>query len=641
MCGFTGFWSFKAESTKSELLNITQAMNNEIKERGPDSDGLWCDETRGLAFGFRRLAIVDLSPLGNQPMATKSGRLTIVYNGEIYNALELKSELIHLGCQFRGTSDTEVILAACEVWGVVAACKKFIGMFAFALWDAELGKLFLARDRLGIKPLYWGIRQGILFFGSQPKSFLKHPNFSPAIDREALTSYFRFNYVPAPMSIFKDIRKSLPGTILTIDDKGHSQETRFWNFQDVVQQEKISKSISVEAIKDELEVLMKDAVKRRMVADVPLGAFLSGGIDSSTVVALMQSQSIQPIKTFSIGFFEQEYNEAQYAAKVAKHLGTEHHELYLTADDCQKIIPDIPNWCDEPFADVSQIPTFLVSKLAREHVTVSLSGDGGDELFAGYNRYQLGKRIWQGLEYLPIWLRGLGARGIRTLPAAHWDQLVRILPQKLRPQLFGDKAYKLADILTLSSSQAFYRSLMSHWKHPEAISNAQEILFFPWDAPKIPQLDFVENLQFMDTLTYLPDDILFKVDRASMAVGLEARVPLLDHRLVEYVWRLPMEMKIQKGKTKWILRQILNRYVPNHLIERPKMGFGVPIDRWLCGPLRDWAEQLLSSAQLTQAGLDPEPIRQRWQELLSGTRNWQYSVWGVLMFQAWRARWHL
>lgn len=644
MCGLVGFWNFKADTSKTELLAISQEMGKAISHRGPDSEGAWCEETIGLSFSHLRLAIVDLSEAGHQPMVSRSNGSVIVYNGEIYNAPELREALSLEGCHFRGHSDTEVILEACERWGVEAACQKLIGMFAFAFWDKRTQQLFLARDRLGIKPMYWGFNQGILFFGSQLKSFKGHPHFKPEIDKEALTAYFRFNYVPAPLSIFKNIQKLSPGSILSIDRNQKTHEFRFWDLQDVItstKENRLKAFPSDSAVVEKCDILLRDAVKRRMVADVPLGAFLSGGIDSSTVVALMQAQSDRPIKTFTIGFHEARYDEAKHAAAVAKHLGTEHHELYLASSEAQAIIPDIPNWCDEPFADVSQIPTYLVSQLARRHVTVSLSGDGGDELFAGYNRYF----FWQRIKMLPYWLRYLSAQGIRQFSPNRWDSIAKILPKRFRPRLVGDKAHKLADILPVSNAWIFYKNLVSFWGEPaNLVLGGNEPILYPWDREFASEYsnDFVNSMQMMDTLTYLPDDILTKVDRASMAVSLEARVPLLDHRVVEFAYGLPMNVKIRNGQGKWLLRQVLNKYVPDHLIDRPKMGFGVPIDQWLRGPLREWAENLLSLQRLESEGiLNPEPIRQRWREHLSGQRNWQYSLWGGLMFQAWQERWGL
>lgn len=645
MCGFTGFWDFKKQTTKEKLLTYAEAMALQIKERGPDSWGGWADEQVGLVFGHRRLAVVDLTEAGHQPMISSSGRSVIIYNGEIYNAPAIKQDLIALGIQFRGHSDTEVILEACEAWGVVAACQKFIGMFTFAIWDRQQRTLSLARDRMGIKPLYWGFHNEILFFGSQIKSFIKHPNWNPSIDRSALTAYFRFNYVPTPLSIFEGIYKLFPGTVLSIDENRRTEETQFWDFQSIAQQGIATRDLRSELqLTQELDELLRDAVGRRMIADVPLGAFLSGGIDSSTVVALMQAQSPKPIKSFSIGFHETGFDEAQYAAQVAKHLGTEHHEWYLTSQQACEIIPEIPNWFDEPFADVSQIPTFLVSRLARQFVTVSLSGDGGDELFAGYNRYFVGQAYWQRLKRLPKWLRSASALGIRSLSPQGWDDLSQMIPTRFRPRLVGDKAYKFADVLTTSSAVHFYRSLVSHWDNPaECVQNGSEPDTPPWDNfDELASGNFLDTMQMMDTMTYLPDDILTKVDRASMAVSLEARVPLLDHRVVEFAWGLPQNIKIREGESKWLLRQVLNQYVPKHLIDRPKMGFGVPIDAWLRGPLREWAEVLLSERRLQEDNLlNSVPIRQRWQEHLSGKRNWQYSLWGVLMFQTWKERWYV
>lgn len=644
MCGLTGFWNFSQDFSKEKLSSVISNMALAIEARGPDSEGIWVDEKIGLGLGHRRLAIVDLSPAGHQPMASKSDRFVIIYNGEIYNTEDLRKELIQAGCQFRGYSDTEVILEASEHWGVAKTAAKLNGIFSFALWDKQEKKLYLVRDRLGVKPLYWGFNQGILFFGSQLKSFLKHPHWNGALDKSALCAYFRFNYVPAPLSIFQGIQKLKPGVVLSLDQSKKITEEKFWDLETLVEKGQSQTSQKSDKIWiDELDDLLRDSVKRQMVADVPLGAFLSGGIDSSMVVALMQAQSTRPIRTFSIGFHEAEYNEAQYAAKVAKHLGTEHHELYLSAKDAMDIIPNIPEWCDEPFADVSQIPTFLVSQLARRHVTVSLSGDGGDELFAGYNRYLMGQNIWQKMKYLPLWLRALGASGIRQFSVTSWDTFAKMVPAQLRPRLMGDKIYKLAAVLKATNPQDFYRLLVSQWNDPAAlVLGEQEPKLYPWNSDfyeKFPG-DFVNNMRTMDLLTYLPDDILAKVDRASMAVSLEARVPLLDHRLVEFSTTLPMEMKIRQGQGKWILRQVLNRYIPEQLFNRPKMGFGVPVGDWLKGPLREWAESLLSSERLKKEGiLNEKPIRQRWLEHCSGKRNWQYSLWGVLMFQAWQERW--
>ncbi len=644
MCGLTGFWNFKHRWPKEQLLDVVTKMAARIERRGPDSEGAWSDEEIGLALGHRRLAIVDLSPAGHQPMISQSQRFVLIYNGEIYNSVELRTELVKEGCSFRGYSDTEVILEASERWGVQQTCQRLIGMFAFACWDRKTQRLYLTRDRLGIKPLYWGFNQGVFFFGSQLKSFTAHPEWRPSLDLNALSSYFRFNYVPTPLSIFQGINKLAPGMVLSLDSTQKIEQNSFWDLQTVISQGREKRANEPDAVLvNELDQLLHDAVKRRMVADVPLGAFLSGGIDSSTVVALMQAESPRPIQTFSIGFHEADYDEAQYAASVAHYLKTDHHELYLSAQDALDVVPNIPDWCDEPFADVSQIPTFLVSRLARKSVTVSLSGDGGDELFAGYNRYFLGQAIWRKLKLCPHWLRHLGAKGIQQLAPAQWDLLAKMVPKRFRPRLVGDKAYKLANILECSTAADFYKMLVSQWETPDAlVLGAKEPTLYPWGLKELgSDLDaFVESMQRMDTLTYLPDDILAKVDRASMAVSLEARVPLLDHRVVEFSWTLPMNLKIREGQGKWILRQVLNRYVPAELINRPKMGFGVPIDQWLRGPLREWGESLLSLERLTREGLLNAPlVRQRWEEHLSGKRNWQYPLWGVLMFEAWYERW--
>jgi len=644
MCGLVGFWAVN-QTFHQNFLAVVENMAAQVESRGPDSYGSWCDQAAGIAFGHRRLAVVDLSLAGHQPMASANGRMVLIYNGEIYNADEIRKTLIEKGCRFHGNSDTEVILEACCVFGVEQTCRQLIGMFAFAVWDKRERKLYLVRDRLGIKPLYWGFKQGVLFFGSQVKSFFVHPAWKSKIDLNVLASYFRYNYVPAPHSIFTDIQKLRPAHILTVDQSGQVNESCFWDFDEVVRTGKSSVDLQDESVlTDQLETLLKDAVNRRMVADVPLGAFLSGGIDSSMVVALMQAQSATPINTFSIGFHEAEYNEAPYAKTIAQHLGTTHHELYLGAKDAYTIIPGIPNWFDEPFADVSAIPTYLVSKMAREHVTVALSGDGGDELFGGYNRYLLGHHIWNKLSYIPSLMRRLLARGIQKVRPEHWDKMIQIMPDCLKMRQFGDRLHKLADILPISDARHFYQILISQWHHPnDLVMGGSEFCHSNWIKPLDMGVNhFIEKMQYLDTLTYLPDDILTKVDRTSMAVSLEARVPLLDHRIVEFSWRLPLQMKVRGNTGKWLLRQVLNRYIPNSLIERPKMGFGVPIDHWLRNSLREWAEDLLSEDRLRAEGiLNVRLVRDRWTEHLSGRRNWQYALWGVLMFQSWKARWKL
>ena len=640
MCGIAGFWRTKRGA--EEPLEILDRMGAALAHRGPDDSGTFHDGVTGIGLAFRRLSILDLSPEGHQPMYSTSGRYVIIFNGEVYNFQEIRSELASRA--WRGHSDTEVMLAAIEQWGVERAIRRFVGMFAVALWDREQRKLYLVRDRLGIKPLYYGYVEGDLVFGSELKAIRQYPDFQPHIDRDVLSLYLRHNYVPSPHCIYKGLYKLQPGHVLTLSSGQTAPESHpFWSVEDVTKEGLRSPFAGSEA--EAIEQLRHEllaAVRLRMIADVPLGAFLSGGIDSSTVVALMQAQSSRPVKTFTIGFHEDRYNEATYARRVAAHLGTDHTELYLTPQDALNVVPLLPSMFDEPFSDSSQIPTFLVSKLARESVTVSLSGDGGDELFGGYDRYLLTKRRWNLVRQIPAPARRVAAAVLRTVPAAGIDRSFHFLrwavPNKLRLLSPGSKAHKLAAILSVGSPEALYYQALSHWESPtEVVRNSREprtvlesISESSWPA------NIEEVMMLIDQVNYLPDDILTKVDRASMAVSLEARVPLLDHRVVEFAWKLPLHFKIRKGCSKWILRQILYKYVPPELVERPKMGFGVPIDSWLRGPLREWAEDLLSVRSLEQHGLlNAHPIRLKWQEHLSGVRNWQYLLWDILAFQDW------
>ena len=643
MCGIAGFWDRGRPGDEAALLALSERMIAPIDHRGPDSSGVWADPAAGVGFGHRRLAIVDLTAAGHQPMLSASRRTAITYNGEIYNAAEIRPELEARGIRFRGHSDTEVILEACEAFGVEAAVKRFIGMFVFALWDLQGRRLTLVRDRLGIKPLYWGVAGEVVLFGSQPKAILAHPAWRPELDRAALDSYFRFGYVPAPQSIFRGMRQLEPGSLLEIDSAGRTAERRFWDLSQIAADGVGSRRQESEAeLTDELETLLRDAIRRRMIADVPLGAFLSGGIDSSTVVALMQAESNRAIKTFSIGFHEATHDEAVHAKAVAAHLGTEHRELYLPPAEAREVIPDLPEWYDEPFADSSQIPTHLVSRLARREVTVTLSGDGGDELFAGYTRYRQGVSLWNRTSGLPAPLRCAAAAVIRGVRPSTWDGLARLLPARLRPPNTGARAHKLAAMFGARDLDELYRILIGIWNDPVGpVLGARDRAPYA-HGRTVPEgiADPVERMQFLDTITYLPDDILAKVDRASMAIGLEARVPLIDHRVVEFAWRLPPALKIGDGGGKRLLRQVLYRHVPRALVERPKMGFGVPIGGWLAGPLRDWAETLLAENRLRREGvLDPAPIRHIWAEHRSGRRNHEAALWAVLMFQAWQERW--
>jgi asparagine synthase (glutamine-hydrolysing) len=640
MCGLTGFWDLQGRLKGDHNLSpILQKMADELYTRGPDSAGIWVDDQHHIALGHRRLAIVDLSEAGHQPMFSASQRYAMVYNGEIYNAKELRQELDPQGYAFRGNSDTEVILNACEAWGVLATCKKLVGMYAFALWDRKELQLYLGRDHLGIKPLYWGIKNGTVFFGSQLKSFYPHPCFKPEVDQSILSQYFRFGYVPTPYTILKDMHKLKPGVLLTLNREGQVKEEVYWSLQNTIETSNINSSNRSDQDNIEaLDCLLRDSVKRQMVADVPLGAFLSGGIDSSLVVALMQAQSDRPIKTFTIGFHEKDFNEATYAKEVAAHLGTDHHELYVSPHVAQNVIPNLAEWYDEPFADSSQIPTFLVSELAATQVKVALSGDGGDESFAGYNRYLYGDKVWKYIGSFPPALRALAAKLLNSLSPNQWEKLSPNILSSKFPQI-SYKISKLAKLLNIKSQEELYLTLISYWQDYDLIPQQTDQKSIDILKFSLKNRSFIDWMQALDTTTYLPDDILTKVDRASMAVGLECRVPLLDHRVVEFAWQLPAHLKIQQGSSKWILRQVLKKYVPSGLFERPKMGFGVPIGDWLRGPLRDWAETLLNSKLLEDQGLNADPIRKCWQEHLSEKRNCHPALWSVLMYQAWYQRW--
>jgi asparagine synthase (glutamine-hydrolysing) len=642
MCGIAGFW--QSNGTPDHPFEVLNRMGAALAHRGPDDSGVFFDDVPGIGMAFRRLSIIDLSPEGHQPMVSASGRYVIVFNGEVYNFEEIRSEL---GSRpWRGHSDTEVMLGAFEKWGVEASVRRFVGMFAFALYDRLERRVHLVRDRLGIKPLYYGTVQSAFVFASELKAIRQWPDFADEIDRDALALYMRHNYVPSPHCIYKGLHKLQPGCILTLHSAtGAPQIRRYWSAEEVASRGLQSPlRIGDQETVEELHELLLQAVRLRMISDVPLGAFLSGGVDSSTVVALMQAQSPRPVKTFTIGFREDGYNEAVEAKKVAEHLGTDHTELYLAPQDALDVVPMLPSMYDEPFADSSQIPTYLVSKLARRSVTVSLSGDGGDELFGGYNRYYLTRRIWSLLRLLPAALQKAASSLLRALPPERIDAAFRLLhplfPRRLTPAAPGDKVHKLAALFSLSlqNPQELYHRALSHWHDPSHVvinSCEQSAVRHTIDALS-PSLEIEDVMMVTDLLNYLPDDILTKVDRASMAVSLEARVPLLDHRVVEFAWKLPRSFKIRDGVTKWVLRQILYKYVPQDLIERPKMGFGVPIDRWLRGPLLDWAEDLLSEKNLAGHGFfNVEPIREKWREHLSASRNWQYLLWDVLVFQGW------
>ncbi len=636
MCGITGIFETQPASSDALLRERSMAMAKTIEHRGPDGADCWVDQSAGIALAHRRLSIIDLSPAGAQPMLSHDERWVISYNGEIYNANDLRKELP--ATQYRGHSDTEVIVQACAHWGVAQAMQKLIGMFAIAIWDRQERELYLVRDRLGIKPLYWCWANQTLLFGSELKTMTCHPAFSAHIDPGAVHAFMRHAYVPSPYSIYAGVQKLEPGVVARINSAGKLTQERFWSMREVAEHGLANRLVlDDEDAVERLEALLKDAVGRRMVADVPLGAFLSGGIDSSTVVALMCAQSERPVKTFSIGFDVPGYNEATHAKAVAEHLETEHTEMYVTENEARDVIPNLPTIYDEPFGDASQIPTYLVSELTRQWVTVSLSGDGGDELFTGYNRYLFGKTVWSKVGWMPQAIRSGVANTLRLLSQDMWTAAANVVPPSLRPPRAGEKIYKLAAVLD-GSSEEFYQTLISQWPDPDAlmpnVSPLDSLLLDQSVTKLVP--DYVERMQWLDTMTYLPEDILTKVDRASMAVSLEARVPLIDHRVVEFAWQLPARFKLRGGTTKWLLRQVLYRHVPQSLVERPKMGFSVPIDTWLRGPLRDWAESLLDEQRLrSESFFDAKLVRQRWDEHVKGTRNWQYALWNVLMFQAW------
>lgn len=640
MCGLAGILDGSFSQPSEVLAAQVGRMADVLRARGPDDGGAWAEGEAGIALGFRRLAIIDLSPAGHQPMVSASGRYAIAFNGEIYNFGELRRELMDGGVTFRSHSDTEVILEGCARWGFMPMLARLNGMFAIALWDRQERTLSLARDRLGIKPLYVARMGGTWLFASQPGAFAAHPAWSPRLDRDALKAFFRFNYVPSPRTIWHDVEKLPPGGWAVLRADGAIERGTYWSLRDAAAQAPRT-GLDDRSATDELEALLSDAVRMQMVADVPIGAFLSGGIDSSTVVALMQRASSRPVRTFTIGFPVKGYDESAAAKAVARHLGTEHTELIVQPQDALDVAPHLADFYDEPFADASQIPTYLVAKLTRQHVTVALSGDGGDEGFAGYNRYDALPH-WQRLSRIPRPLRALAASAAQAVPPQAWDKLFGALGVRL-PQP-GDKLHKAAHVATAGSVEELYRCLVSQWQFPGTVVRGASPLPHPADDPDLPRLvsDPVQRLQYLDFATYLPDDILTKVDRATMAVSLEARVPLLDHRVVEWALRLPRALKQRDGRGKWLLRQVLYRHVPQDLVDRPKAGFAIPIDTWLRGPLRDWAEDLLDERMLRAEGLlDAATVRAAWDAHQSGHRNLQYQLWGVLMFQSWRRRWPL
>lgn len=632
MCGIAGFWGV-AESGSEELCRLVLSMTDAITQRGPDSEGAWAEPDHGVALGHRRLSILDLSPTGAQPMTSACGRYVMVFNGEVYNHEELRSELITEGLSFQGSSDSEVILGAMATWGIVPSLKRFNGMFAIALWDRREARLTLVRDRIGIKPVYYGQPNGTLIFGSELSAMRRHPSFDASVDSNALTLLLRHKYIGGTHCIYQSIRKLEPGCMATFTAAGTDPRIeRWWSAREAAIAGASSRlEISDDEVTDRLEELLMDSVGLRMVADVPVGAFLSGGIDSSTVVALMQKQSERQVKTYCIGFREAGFDEAQYARQVAAHLGTDHTELYVGPEQARDVIPKLPSLWNEPFADSSQIPTYLVSQMAREDVIVSLSGDGGDELFGGYRRYGWGNK----LSRMGSWMPG----PLRSLIAGALIQVPRIEKRWLIARAIN-KARRLGEVLSMNSDQALYFSLVSDWQHPDTVvreaTMPHEIFQDETLREQFPSL--TERMMLIDSITYLPDDILTKVDRASMAVSLEARVPILDHRIYEFAWTLPESQRVGQGSGKQPLKNVLARHVPREFFERPKQGFGVPVGEWLRDSLRDWAEDLLDERRLSDEGFfNPEPIRRAWALHLAGAMDLSAALWNVLAFQAWHA----
>lgn len=651
MCGFAGFVDFRKEIEAPERL--LRDMGGTLVHRGPDDEGVWFDRTSGVGFAHRRLSIVDLSPEGHQPMTSSCGRYVIAYNGEIYNFQQLRHELDVEGAEiaWRGSSDTEVALQAISQWGLTESLRKFNGMFAFSLWDKRERLLHFARDRFGEKPLYYTVAGNHLLFGSELKSLRVHPRFQGNISRNALALFMRYCYVPAPYSIYEGVWKLMPASYMTVSAEDwqngefhpKAQQT-YWSMRGIAETgTRNPLDCSVDDALDQLDALLKNAVGMRMTADVPLGAFLSGGIDSSTVVAMMQSQSDRPVRTFSIGSYVDDYNEAPFAQEVAKCLGTEHTELYVTPEETLNLVLELPNIYDEPFADSSQVPTTLLSHLTRKHVTVSLSGDGGDEPFGGYNRHFLGSNIWRRAEKLPRPARRVIGRMLGAIPPGAVDRVhsiaSRLLPLSiLRQGAPGRAIEKVGSIIAADTPEAMYQSLVSTWPDPAAlVRGASEPITDVMNPDCWPDLsNITDRMMYMDIISYLPDDILTKVDRASMNASLETRVPFLDPDLIEFAWRIPLDWKIREDEGKWILRQLLYRYVPRELVERPKKGFGVPVGEWLRGPLRDWAESLIDERRLADEGfLHTNLVRRCWDQHTSGKRFSPARLWNVLMFQAW------
>lgn len=645
MCGITGFYNpsgFHSHEAEATLVE----MRNRLVHRGPDDAGTWLDSDAGIALGHRRLSILDLSAAGHQPMQSLTGRYVIIFNGEIYNHLDIRRKLESIGRrEWVGHSDTETLLMSIEQWGIDLTLKDAVGMFALAVWDRKHRSLTLTRDRLGEKPLYYGWQNGVLLFGSELKSLVVHPSFCRRIDHDVLPIYLRHGYIPAPWSIWKGIRKLMPGTLVKFSASKKEEmpePTPYWSMQEAIEHGQANPFVGSdsEAI-DTLEKHLSEAIAGQRLSDVPLGAFLSGGVDSSTVVALMQAQSSQRVKTFTIGFKEPKYNEAEYAKSVANHLGTDHTELYVTSNQARDVIPQLAEMYDEPFGDSSAIPTHLVSQLARQHVTVSLSGDGGDELFGGYDRYfkHRAEAIWYTGRKIPSFIHPMLHNVFNSSLPEYADKILHLLMRLVNRPLnksIEAKFLEISKLLKCKTDFEYYQTITSQW-NPAPVRSFSYNLNYGYNETFLSSIPGkVQRMMAQDSVTYLPDDILVKVDRAAMAVSLETRVPLLDHRVVELALQLPYNLKVRDRQGKWILREVLYRHVPRNLFERPKMGFGVPVDQWLCGPLREWTDELIAPKRLESEGyLNSEAILHCWKQHLKGRHNWRDRLWSVIMWQAW------
>jgi asparagine synthase (glutamine-hydrolysing) len=637
MCGLTGYWSKKRADP-----SLVEQMGLMLKHRGPDDSGVFINTDKTLAIAHRRLSIIDVSTAGHQPMVSNCGRFALAYNGEIYNHLDIREELKNSGFRlpWSGHSDTETLLASLCHWGVQDTLKRLNGMFAFSLWDDAEKTLTLARDRMGEKPMYYGSVGNTFFFGSELSSFKPHPSWAGAINRDVVSLYLRHNYVPDPWSIYSGIQKLAPAhyVVISNDGKNVSEQIPYWSLLKIIESRSQIDEKRPDDFIEAFNELLKDAIRKRLVSDVPLGALLSGGIDSSLVVSLMQEVSPEPVKTFTIGFYEEGYNEAEYAKKIAEHLGTEHTEMYVSSEEARDTIVRLPQIWDEPFADSSQIPTLIVSELTRQNVSVGLSGDGGDELFCGYSRYHQTQKAWQKLQHFPYPIRKFLSAIIKLLPGAPIERVMNLLPKNIQVAHISDRLPKFSDLMKEETFGNFYRHQVSLYNDPQSIViNGSEPRTDISLIDELPEsMNYLDRMMYTDSVTYLPGDILTKVDRASMAVSLEARVPFLDHRVVELAWSAPLNLKYKNGDGKWLLKQLLNQHVPLEMFERPKKGFSVPIEEWLRGPLRDWSEELLSTSRLKRDDFfQPEPIQRMLKEHISGKRRWHHQLWNILMFQSW------